>query len=64
MRNRGIYEVQELSRAKRREIQGYKKEKFETWMQALINGKEGIDVEGIKQTFIDEGIVCLKSTDL
>jgi hypothetical protein len=36
----------------------------EPWMQALINGKEGIDVEGIKQTLIDEGIVCLKSTDL
>ena len=101
--------MQQLSRAKRREIQGYNKEKFETWlgqyavenynagvreaymaillelhdkfgfgneriqrllkasepwMQALINGKEGIDVEGIKQTLIDEGIVCLKSTDL
>ena len=26
--------------------------------------QEGIDVEGIKQTLIDEGIVCLKSTDL
>ena len=36
----------------------------EPWMQALINGKEGIDVEGIKQTLIDEGIECLKSTDL
>ena len=101
--------MQQLSRAKRREIQGYNKEKFETWlgqyavenynagvreaymalllerhdkfgfgneriarllkasepwMQALINGKEGIDVEGIKQTLIDEGIVCLKDTDL
>ena len=101
--------MQQLSRAKRREIQGYNKEKFETWlgqyavenynagvreaymaillelhdkfgfgneriqrllkasepwMQALINGKEGIDVEGIKQTLIDEGIECLKSTDL
>ena len=101
--------MQQLSRAKRREIQGYNKEKFETWlghyavenynagvreaymallqelhdkfgfgyeriqrllkasepwMQALINGKEGIDVEGIKQTLIDEGIDCLKSTDL
>ena len=101
--------MQQLSRAKRTEIQKYNKEKFETWlgqyavenykagvrqaymallfelhdkfgfgneriqrflkasepwMQALINGKEGIDVDGIKQPLIDEGIVCLKSTDL
>ena len=101
--------MQQLSRAKRREIQSYKKEKFETWlgqyavenynagvreaymalllelhdkfgfgneriqrllkasepwMQALINGKEGIDVEGIKQTLIDEGVTCIKDTDL
>jgi len=101
--------MQQLSRAKRREIQGYKKEKFEVWlneyavtnynagvreaymaillelhdkfgfgneriqrllkasepwMQALINGKEGIDVEGIKQQLILEGVVCLKETDL
>ena len=33
-------------------------------MQALINGKEGIDVEGIKQTLIDEGVTCIKDTDL
>ena len=101
--------MQQLSRAKRREIQNYKKEKFEVWlneyavtnynagvrdafmslllklhdefgfgndrtmrllkscepwMQALINGKEGIDVEGIKQTLIDEGVACIKDTDL
>lgn len=36
----------------------------EPWMQALINGKEGIDVEGIKQTLIDEGVTCIKDTDL
>ena len=48
MRNRGMYELKAS----------------EPWMQALINGKEGIDVEGIKQTLIDEGIECLKSTDL
>lgn len=101
--------MKDIPRWRRREIQGYNKEKFESWlgqhavenynagvreaymalllelhdkfgfgneriarllkasepwMQALINGKEGIDVEGIKQTLIDEGIVCLKSTDL
>ena len=101
--------MQQLSRAKRREIQNYNKEKFEVWlneyavtnynagvreaymalllemhdkfgfgneriqrllkasepwMQALINGKEGIDVEGIKQTLIDEGVTCIKDTDL
>lgn len=101
--------MQQISRAKRREIQGYNKEKFESWlgqyavenynagvreaymaillelhdkfgfgneriqrllkasepwMQALINGKEGIDVEGIKQTLIDEGVTCIKETDL
>ena len=101
--------MQQLSRAKRREIQNYNKEKFEvwlneyavtnynagvreaymalllelhdkfgfgneriqrllkaseTWMQALINGKEGIDVEGIKKQLIEEGIVCLNDTDL
>ena len=36
----------------------------EPWMQALINGKEGIDAEGIKQQLISEGINCLKDTDL
>ena len=36
----------------------------EPWMQALINGKEGIDVEGIKKQLIEEGIVCLNDTDL
>jgi hypothetical protein len=101
--------MQQLSRAKRREIQNYNKEKFEVWlneyavtnynagvreaymalllelhdkfgfgneriqrllkasepwMQALINGKEGIDVEGIKQTLIDEWVTCIKETDL
>ena len=101
--------MKEIPRWKRREIQNYKKEKFETWlgqyavenynagvreaymalllelhdkfgfgneriqrllkasepwMQALINGKEGIDVEGIKQTLIHEGVTCIKDTDL
>ena len=100
--------MQQLSRAKRREIQNYNKEKFEVWlneyavtnynagvreaymalllelhdkfgfgneriqrllkasepwMQGLIAGKE-IDAEGIKQTLIDEGVVCIKDTDL
>ena len=35
----------------------------EPWMQGLIAGKE-IDAEGIKQTLIDEGVVCIKETDL
>ena len=35
----------------------------EPWMQGLISG-DSIDAEGIKQTLIDEGIECLKSTDL
>lgn len=101
--------MKDIPRWRRREIQGYKKEKFETWlgqyavenynagvreaymalllelhdkfgfgneriqrllkasepwMQALINGKEGIDVESIKQTLIDEGVTCIKDTDL
>lgn len=100
--------MQQLSRAKRREIQNYNKEKFETWlgqyavenynagvreaymalllelhdkfgfgneriqrllkasepwMQGLISG-DSIDVEGIKQTLIDEGVTCIKDTDL
>ena len=100
--------MQQLSRAKRREIQNYKKEKFETWlgqyavenynagvreaymaillelhdkfgwgneriarllkatevwMNALTEGKE-INAEGVKETLISEGIVCLKDTDL
>lgn len=100
--------MQQLSRAKRREIQGYNKEKFETWlgqyavenynagvreaymaillelhdkfgwgneriarllkatevwMNALTEGKE-INAEGVKETLISEGIVCLKDTDL
>lgn len=100
--------MQQLSRAKRREIQGYKKEKFETWlgqyavenynagvreaymaillqlhdkfgwgnerisrllkasepwMNGLTEGKE-INAEGVKETLISEGVVCLKDTDL
>lgn len=101
--------MKDIPRWRRREIQGYNKEKFESWlgqyavenynagvreaymalllelhdkfgfgneriqrllkasepwMQALINGKEGIDAEGIKQQLISEGINCLKDTDL
>ena len=100
--------MQQLSRAKRREIQNYNKEKFEVWlgqyavenynagvreaymaillelhdkfgwgneriarllkatevwMNALTEGKE-INAEGVKETLISEGIVCLKDTDL
>ena len=100
--------MQQLSRAKRREIQNYNKEKFETWlgqyavenynagvreaymaillelhdkfgfgneriarllkasepwMNGLTEGKE-INAEGVKETLISEGIVCLKDTDL
>ena len=100
--------MQQLSRAKRREIQNYKKEKFEVWlsqyavenynagvreaymalllelhdkfgfgneriqrllkasepwMNGLTEGKE-INAEGVKETLISEGIVCLKDTDL
>ena len=100
--------MQQLNRAKRREIQNYNKEKFETWlgqyavenynaggreaymalllelhdkfgfgneriqrllkasepwMHGLTEGKE-INAEGVKETLIGEGIVCLKDTDL
>lgn len=36
--------MQQLSRAKRREIQGYKKEKFETWLgqYAVENYNAGV----------------------
>ena len=36
----------------------------ETWMQACISGEEDIDSDGIKAQLIEEGIVCLKDTDL
>lgn len=36
----------------------------ETWMQACISGEEDIDSDGIKETLISEGLVCLKDTDL
>ena len=32
-------------------------------MQGLISG-DSIDAEGIKQTLIDEGVACIKDTDL
>lgn len=98
----------EIPRWKRREIQNYNKEKFESWlgqyavenynagvreaymaillelhdkfgfgneriarllkasepwMNGLTEGKE-INAEGVKETLISEGIVCLKDTDL
>ena len=36
----------------------------EPWMQGLIAGEDNIDSDGIKQQLIEEGITCLKSTDL
>lgn len=35
----------------------------EPWMVGLIQG-DGIDHDGIKETLIQEGITCLKETDL
>ena len=35
----------------------------EPWMNGLTEGKE-INAEGVKETLIGEGIVCLKDTDL
>lgn len=100
--------MREINRKKRREIQGYKKEKFdewvgtyavenynagvreaymaillqlhdkfgfgneriqrllkasEPWMNGLTEGKE-INAEGVKETLISEGVICLKDTDL
>ena len=36
----------------------------ETWMQACISGEDEVNSDGIKQQLIEEGIVCLKDTDL
>ena len=36
----------------------------EPWMQGLIAGEDGIDYEGIKEQLINEGLTCLKETDL
>lgn len=100
--------MKDIPRWRRREIQGYNKEKFESWlgqyavenynagvceaymalllelhdkfgfgneriqrllkasepwMNGLTEGKE-INAEGVKETLISEGIVCLKDTDL
>ncbi len=36
----------------------------EVWMQACISGEEDIDHDKIKEQLIQEGVVCLKDTDL
>ena len=36
----------------------------EPWMIALIRGEEQIDHDGIKRQLVEEGIECLKMTDL
>ncbi len=36
----------------------------EPWMQACISGEDDIDSDGIKAQLIEEGITCLKDTDL
>lgn len=36
----------------------------EPWMQACISGEDDIDSDGIKNQLIQEGIICLKDTDL
>ena len=36
----------------------------EPWMIALIRGEEEIDHDGIKAQLLEEGIECLKDTDL
>lgn len=36
----------------------------EPWMQACISGEEDIDSDKIKEQLIQEGLVCLKLTDL
>jgi len=36
----------------------------EPWMIALIRGEEEIDHDGIKAQLLEEGIECLRDTDL
>lgn len=36
----------------------------EVWMQGLIAGEDDIDSDGIKEQLIQDGLICLKDTDL